>query len=219
MSEGLHNTINTLLMIFGLGVSVTLLYVLYTFYNIIIKAENINQKWHNKHSVKDDSIHNLVIQKILCRLKKELNATKIIIGRFHNGGNYVNGLPMKKFSLTHETAGGTELPMMDRGVGVLNSKYSEAFAQLATIGEYCISDIEDCTDDNFKRDMRSYGFKATYLFLIRQFDDKEDGFISINFKTTMVVDKEHRHMVIEQIPRIMGLLNMEKQHLKDEKGN
>jgi len=219
MSEELHNTINTLLMIFGLGVSTTLLYVSYTLYKAIVKPENINSKWYNKHSVKDDSIHNLVIQKILCQLKKDLCATKIIIGRFHNGGNYVNGLPMKKYSLTHETAGGTESPMMDKGVGVLNSRYSEAFAQLATLGEYCIADMEDCGDDNFKRDMKLYGFRATYLFLIRQFDDKEDGFIGVNFKDTRVVDKEHRHMVIEQIPRIMGLLNMEKHHLKDEKGN
>ena len=216
MGASLHSTINTLLSIMGLGVSLLLLYVLYTFWKIIIKPEKTHSKWNDRYSVKEDSIYNLVIQKILCRLKKELSATKIVIGRFHNGGNYVNGLPMKKFSLTHETAGGTEMPMMDKGIAVLNSRYSEAFAQLATLGEYCIADIEDCTDDNFKRDMKVYGFKAAYLFLIRQFNDKEDGFVGVYFNKTTVVDKEHRHMVLEQRPRIMGLLNMEQQHLKSE---
>jgi len=216
MGASLHSTINTLLSIMGLGVSLLLLYVLYTFWNILIKPEKTHLKWNDRYSVKEDSIYNLVIQKILCQLKKELSATKIVIGRFHNGGNYVNGLPMKKFSITHETAGGTETPMMDKGIAVLNSRYSEAFAQLATLGEYCIADIEDCTDDNFKRDMKVYGFKAAYLFLIRQFNDKEDGFVGVYFNKTTVVDKEHRHMVLEQRLRIMGLLNMEQQHLKSE---
>jgi len=215
MGAEIHRIINTIMVVLSLGASMALLYFLFTFWKTIIKPEKTNHRWHDKYSVKEDSIYNLVVQKILCQLKKELNATKIILGRFHNGGNYVNGLPMKKFSLTHETAGGTETPMMDKGIAVLNSKYSEAFAQLATIEEYCIADIEDCTDDNFKRDMKVYGFKAAYLFLIRQFNGKEDGFVGVYFNRTTVVDKEHRHMVIEQIPRIMGLLNMEKEQLKE----
>jgi len=216
MGQGFWDTISSIITMIGLGVSVVVLFIVYTFWKNIIKPDKLGNKWHDRYSVKEDSLCHVVVQKILCKLKIDLFATKIIIGRFHNGGNYVNGLPMKKFSLTHETAGGTDTPMMDKGVGVLNSKYSEAFAQLATIEEYCMADLNDCTDANFKRDMMGYGFKATYLFLIRQFDGKEDGFIGINFKETKVVDKEHRHMVIEQLPRIMGLLNMDKEQLKNE---
>jgi hypothetical protein len=170
----------------------------------------------NQYSVKEDSCYSTIVQKIICKLKFELKSTKIVIGRFHNGGNYVNGLPMKKFTLTHETAGGTDLPMMDKCVAVLNSRYSQAFAQLATLYDYCVADVNDCPDLNFKRDMELWKFKSCYLFLMRQFDGKEDGFVGVNFKYTNVMSKEQRHMVEEQIPRIIGLLNMQKEHLKGD---
>jgi hypothetical protein len=191
-------------------------FAIFKFYHMIRPAANVIKNDANRYSVKEDSVYNVVIQKIICKLKLDLHATKIVIGRFHNGGNYVNGLPMKKFTLTHETAGGTDIPMMDKCVAVLNSRYSVAFAQLATIDSYCISDINDCNDMNFQRDMRMYGYKATYLFLMRQFDGKEDGFIGVNFNHTEVLMKEQRHLVEEQIPRIIGLLNMQIHFLKGD---
>lgn len=206
--------INTILIILSFGIAFFLLFIIHYFWKTLIKPQREYNLMHERYSVKEDSVHNTVIQKIICKIKIDLNSTKVVIGRFHNGGNYVNGLPMKKFTLTHETAGGTKEPMMDKGISVLNSKYSEAFAQLATIDEYCISDMNDCTDMNFSRDMKNYGFGATYLFLIRQFDNKEDGFVGVNFNQTRVMTKEERHMVVELIPRIMGLLNMDKSQLK-----
>lgn len=217
MSSDTHIVINTILIIAAIGIITILLIILYKFWQLLKPQQTLN-KLHDKYSVKEDSIYSLVVQKIICQLKQELSAVKIVIGRYHNGGNYVNGLPMKKFTITHETAGGTDIPIMDKGIAILNSRYSEAFAQVATLGEYCVSDMQDCTDQNFKRDMQAFGFKATYLFLIRQFDGKEDGYISVNFKYTTVLTAEQRHRVAEQIPRIMGLLNMDEQHLKDEKG-
>jgi hypothetical protein len=197
--------------------SVLLLLVIiaiYKFYYMIKPAAHSIINDSNRYSVKEDSNYNVVVQKIICKLKFDLHAQKIVIGRFHNGGNYVNGLPMKKFTLTHETAGGTDLPMMDKCYAILNSRYSQAFAQLASLDEYCIYDCEDCIDLNFKRDMQLWGFKSCYLFLMRQFDGKEDGFIGVNFRETKVMTPEERHKVEEQIYRIIGLLNMQKEYLK-----
>ena len=205
--------INTILILISFSISITILYVVYSFWKTIVNPQQLHNALHEKYSVKEDSVYNTEVQKIICRLKHDLSASKIIIARFHNGGTYVNGLPMKKFTVSHETAGYYGIPMMDHFVSILNSRYPEAFAQLATLGEYYIYDSNDCPDLNFKRDMEKYCYKATYLFLMKQFDGKEDGFIGVNFVHTKVMRKEERHKVIEQIPRIMGLLNMEKQHL------
>jgi len=219
MGPELHRIINTIMVILSLGASIAVLFFLYVFWKTVVQPyQDINRLKHIP-SIKENSVYNSIIQKIICKLKIDLSSAKIVIGRFHNGGSFVNGLPMRKFSLAFETAGGTTIPMMDKNVGVMNSRYPTAFAQLATIDEYFISDVEDCTDLNFKQDMKSWGFNACYLFLIRQFDGKENGFIGINFKYTTVLTAEQRQLVQEQMPRIMGLLNMEKHHLKDEKGN
>jgi hypothetical protein len=141
----------------------------------------------------------------------ELQATKIIIARFHNGGNYVNGLEMKKFSATFETEGGTYIPMMDKCVAVFNSRYSLAFAHLVAMGDYCISERNACEDQNFQHDMKEYDFQSTNLFLMKQFDGRDEGFVGVNFRDTHVMDKEQRNRIKEQIPIIVGLLNMNKE--------
>ena len=56
---------------------------------------------------------------------------------------------MKKFTITFETPGGSEFSLMDKCCGVLNSRYPIAFAQVCTLGDFVISDIEDCVDLKF----------------------------------------------------------------------
>jgi hypothetical protein len=203
--------INTILVIITLSIIGVLLTHLYKIWQVL-KPQQVIQELHEKYSVKEDSVYGMVLQKIICKLKHDLNASRVIIARFHNGGNYVNGLPMKKFTVTHETASKGSF-LMDKCFGIINSRYSQAFAQLATLEEYCIADRDDCPDLNYAKDMKFYEFNASYLFLLKQFDGKEEGFIGINFAQTRVLSKEERDIVKYQLDRIMGLLNMDKKHL------
>jgi hypothetical protein len=100
---------------------------------------------------------------------------------------------------------------MDKCVSVLNSRYGIAFEQLAIRREYVVYDVDDCTDTNFKRDMSEYGFKATYIFLIKQLNGSDEGFIGVNFSDTKVLTAEQRDIIREQIPRIIDLVNMKEE--------
>ena len=193
-----------LLLLFGVIMMIAL------FYHKWILEEKKVMANANIMSIKDESHYNVEVQRIICRLKNELQATKIIIARFHNGGNYVNGLHMSKHSITFETEGGAYIPMMDKCVSVFNSRYPIAFAHLASMEDYCISERDACGDSNFSRDMKEYDFQSTNLFMMKQFDGSEEGFIGVNFRHTHVMDKEQRDKVKEQIPIIIGLLNMNK---------
>jgi hypothetical protein len=159
-------------------------------------------------SLERESMYNKEIAGILVRLKIELQSCKVGLMRFHNGGKFANGLDMKKFTATHETASDIVPPFMDKCVGVLNSRYPVAFEMLATQGTFVTSDVDDCIDLNFKADMKKFGFKACYLFLINQVDGTHEGFIGINFTKTEVLSAEKRHIVKEEIPKILSLINM-----------
>ena len=195
-----------LLLLFGVVIMIVLFYLKWSNTNkTVIAKTDINNI-----PFKEESAYNVEIQKIICRSKDKFQATKIIIALFHDGGNFVNGLHMKKFSVIFETEGGTYIPMMDKCINIFNSRYSVAFAQLAALDYYCLVDRDTCEDLNFKRDMKEWDFQSSNLFMMKQFDGKDFGFIGINFRNSHVMGPEERAMVKEQIPIIVGLLNMNK---------
>jgi len=162
-------------------------------------------------SLKKSSEYNLILSRKLYELKFTLNASKILITRFHNGGNYLNGMAMMKFSVYMETA--SELAscpiMCDNFRDVLNTRYPIAFSHLlSSWEEYICSDIDDCMDMNFKIDAKKCGFKSVNLFLIKQLNDTEEGFIGINYKDSHVMTSQERETVRNMLPTFRGLLNM-----------
>jgi len=162
-------------------------------------------------SLQKDSYCNAEVQRILIRLRLELGAAKVTLARFHNGGCFANGLDMKKFTVTHETSSSvSHPPMMDRCVGVMNSRYGIAFETLSSQHQYVVVDVEDCVDLNFKEDMKFYGFKACNLFLIKQKDGMDEGILTVHFAFTRLLTPEERDICKDQIPRILDLINLKE---------
>lgn len=60
----------------------------------IEEASISKSDYQSKHS----NVHDL-----LTTLRVETGATRAKIGHFHNGGKFLDGSPMKKFSITHES--------------------------------------------------------------------------------------------------------------------
>ena len=199
-----YELLNTIVILAGVAM------VVY-FFNRITRAQ-LNPKPEPKEKklfqMKESAVYDVMIDREICEIKKTVQADKVILGRFHNGGYFANGMDMKKFSITHETPLGSIEPMMDRNQAVLNSRYPVAFLELVTLDYYMVSEVNDCTDPNFKRDMCKYGFCSGYLFMIKQFDGSDEGFIGVFFKTTKVMMQEQRENVTDSIPTLLGLVNM-----------
>ena len=212
----MESTLAIVLMLVSVIVMITIIIMIgVVLYKVFPKTLPTPVESHPK-SIKNASLYDAEIYKMLCKLQQTTQACKVVVARFHNGGSYRNGLDMEKFSITHETQLGSTVPLQDKCVSVLNSRYGSAFLHLATLGEYCISDIEDCPDPNFKQDMKFYGFSATYLFLIKQFDNSDEGFLGLNFKQTTVLTQEQKDKVRASIVRLVGLINMKESFLKEK---
>lgn len=50
-----------------------------------------------------DNITTGKVYETMFTLREKSNATRVRVCKFHNGGNFLDGTPMKKFSATHET--------------------------------------------------------------------------------------------------------------------
>lgn len=195
-------------------VLITIIFVIVgsVLYKLLVKVEKKESMTNIKVPIKKASTFDASLKVLLYKLKTSVGATKLIVARFHNGGNFSNGYEMKKFSVTHETPGGTDIPMMDGNIAVLNSRYSEAMLCLVSTEEYSVADVNDCMDDMFKHDMKKNGFSSTYLFLIKQIDGTEEGFVGVNFKYPHIMTKEDREKITDFVPDILGVLNMTRPH-------
>jgi hypothetical protein len=151
------------------------------------------------------------IDKILLQLRFELNATDVFVARFHNGGNFNNGIRMKKFSIPYGKASSTVKELVRwRFYDKFCSHWPDAIDQLLTLGEYCVANLDNCNDMNFKRDMEFYGFKSCNLFLLEQADlsHSPEGFLSINFNTSKVLNQEERDRIKEESDHLVSLMNL-----------
>lgn len=196
--------------VFGMIVLVALL-VLYRIAQKFLNSPVIKTIQPLEIPLKREIYCDAEIYRIIIRLKYELNAAKTFIGRFHDGGVFVNGLRMKKFTITHETVSSgknNSCPMMDTFVGTMNSRYCMAFEALMVQELFCTSDMSDCIDLNFRADMESFGFQAVYLFLLKQRSGMEEGFIGVGFRESTVLSSEQRDVVREAGDRIIDLMNL-----------
>lgn len=209
----LPQILTILLIIILLIAGVSVLYLLISVKKIIDKfhLESVSLPFEPS-SIKDDAVYNVQIDRLISKLKYDVNADKIFLCRFHNGGRFSNGFTMKKFTMTNETHGGTANPLRDQWRDVINSHYAEVLMQTLILGMYVASAPDECMDLNFRNDMMlRYKFNSVYLFALKQFDGKEEGFFGLCFKESKILSESQKDTVELALPNLIGLINMKKE--------
>jgi hypothetical protein len=176
-------------------------------------ADKITDRQMDDISLRQANAYDMAIDDILNKLRIELMATDIYIGRFHNGGNFVNGTRMKKFSITYCKAVSSQKELVKWYMyDKFTSHWPAVFDMLYAMGEFYCPDIGEAKDTNFRRDMARFEFKSIYMYLISQPDAMRtpEAFIAINYKDYHVSEfaKEERDCIKEAIPNLMALMNL-----------
>jgi hypothetical protein len=161
-------------------------------------------------NLRSSSNYNLLLHRLLIKIKDLLNAPKVFVGRFHDGGEFNNGLHMEKFSIWAETPSSNDkIPILqDYFRDIFNTRYPEIFPHLIVWGEYLCADLDCCEDIGFKRDFKRLGFCSVNFFLVKQLDNTEEGFVGICYRDTHVMTPEERSKVTSELATIRGFLNM-----------
>ncbi len=172
-----------------------------------LRDQQDDSKW------KEENSYSLSIDNILEDIRLELRCADVYLGRFHDGGTFVDGSHMRKFSITHEKIDEVQQEMVrSYFFDKFRSHWATVFNDLYATKEFWCPRISETKHTVFKKDMARFGFKTTFIYLISQADQMKApvGFIAVNWRDEHIVEnaKEERDRVVSDIPRLLSLMNL-----------
>lgn len=144
----------------------------------------MQKKKANRPKLVDVAKYSMEIDKILYDFTNKMGATRAMVARFHNGGQFINNIQMDKFSVTNEISTCEhEHSISQRMQNILLSNYSSVMYELLFNNKYFKPDTKEC-DPDFRREMELDKIKSIYFFLIKDIDETPIGYISLSFHKT-----------------------------------
>jgi hypothetical protein len=159
----------------------------------------------------DDEIENsTIISDELEEIREKLNADRVWIGMFHNGGHYLHSMKsMQKYSIIHESC---KTGVSSSGAIINNmsiSLFTKSILHLKSGGTIGIPDVNDKNSLNYGLSsiMGAVGANATYsIGLFDMFDDRFIGIIGVDYLSPTELPMEDKTYLKERSLSIAGFL-------------
>ena len=136
----------------------------------------------------------------------ELEADRIWIAQFHNGGHfYPTGKSIQKFSIFYENITPNTEPIQSVFQNIPVSLFPKSLSKLYKDGELSIVTLNDGEDYDLKPLCVSYGTKSFYMISIYNLDDHFIGVMGIAFNEEYKLSKEDWIFIRQKVGAI-GLL-------------
>jgi hypothetical protein len=136
----------------------------------------------------------------------ELEADRIWIAQFHNGGHfYPTGKSIQKFSIFYETITPNTEPIQSVFQNIPVSLFPKSLSKLYKDGELSIAELNDGEDYDLKPLCVAYGTKSFYMISIYNLDDHFIGVMGIAFNEEYKLSKEDWIFIRQKVGAI-GLL-------------
>ena len=136
----------------------------------------------------------------------ELEADKIWIAQFHNGGHfYPTGKSIQKFSIFYENITPNTEPIQSVFQNIPVSLFPKSLSKLYKDGELSIAELNDGEDYDLKPLCIAYGTKSFYMISIYNLDDHFIGVMGIAFNEEYKLSKEDWIFIRQKVGAI-GLL-------------
>jgi len=136
------------------------------------------------------------IDKKIWGLLNNLNADRIYVGRFHNGGAYDSGMDIRKFSITNEAFSDE----MDNLIAPifrerLVSEFINLFRPLIFNGHIEIKTLEKQNDKIVQKFLEAIGGQSAYIYCITGMNDKPIGFLGIHYNENVNLSNEKKENI------------------------
>ena len=136
----------------------------------------------------------------------ELEADRIWIAQFHNGGHfYPTGRSIQKFSIFYETITPNTEPIQSVFQNIPVSLFPKSLSKIYKDGELSIVTLNDEEDYDLKPLCIAYGTKSFYMISIYNLDDHFIGVMGIAFNEEYKLSKEDWIFIRQKVGAI-GLL-------------
>ena len=136
----------------------------------------------------------------------ELEADRIWIAQFHNGGHfYPTGKSIQKFSIFYENITPNTEPIQSVFQNIPVSLFPKSLSKLYKDGELSIATLNDEENYDLKPLCVAYGTKSFYMISIYNLDDHFIGVMGIAFNEEYKLSKEDWIFIRQKVGAI-GLL-------------
>ena len=166
----------------------------------------------SKDIVKDDIERNLVIFDEISEIRDMLDADRIWISQFHNGGPFLHtNKSIQKFSITYEDVKPGVSSIIHLFTDIPLSLYSRSMNYIMENKHLWISDFKDDTIATYglKSAAEATGTNASYV--VGLFDivtDKCIGTMGIDYRTKKKLTQTQKDFLIERGSRLAGYLSV-----------
>jgi len=139
-----------------------------------------NKAKKNRTPLKDVAKFSLDLDQVLFDIMRKTGADRVFFARFHNGGTFIDGIPMDKFTVTNEVYSFGQSKISPLLQNVLLSTRSSIMYELLFEYEFKREDTSKYTD-GFEKMVLDQNIKSIYMFLISDLNDMPIGFIEVSF--------------------------------------
>lgn len=161
----------------------------------------------------DKSTFYLKLDTICHTIKEAVKADGVYIAYFHNGGHFINGVGMDKYTVVGEDYQEDMKSYKTQYRDVMVNNFSYLFHNLLVSNRNYIHDISknSSQDKAYKEDLKNRNINSTYTFLIKDvIKETPIGFISIEYKNINSFSVESEAYIWKHQNAISNLLNMTK---------
>lgn len=123
----------------------------------------------------------LSMNRICSRLLEDAEADRVTINIFHNGGEFITGMKMDKFTCVAEDYKEGLTPIMQAYQGTLLTIAPYAMHRVLVNKEYIANDISCIVDKVFRDMVMQEGMKSIVMYLITDVFDKPMGFVAMYY--------------------------------------
>jgi len=173
-------------------------------------VEYVKQKFRKKRgdTIKKDLEKNLIVDQELRHISEELDADRVWITQFHNGGHFLlSNKSIQKFSITYEITKVGVAPASQVFKDIPISLYSRAMNQILENGHIYVSNFEDTTIDSYclKSAAFATGTKSSYIVALYDIaTDRCIGTVGVDYIKKRELHHEQIDVLSERANRIAG---------------
>lgn len=151
---------------------------------------------------------------IIChKIKESVKADGVYIAYFHNGGHFITGIDMDKYTVVGEDYSPELKSYKAQYKDVLVNSFSYLFHNLLVSNRHYLEDINKYPDKDrgYKEDLKNRNINSTFTFLVRDPIKKTPiGFISIEYSKANTFAKEVESYIWKHQNDVANLLNSTK---------
>jgi hypothetical protein len=193
-------------------ISVAIITSLTTLLGVYLKERYFPKLKQQKLSTTKSTCY-IELDKICASIKDIVKANLVYIAYFHNGGHFINGVAMDKYTVVGEDYDVNCKSVKRTNKDVLVNNFPYLFHDLLVRNRHCVNSVstQAMEDRSYKEDLENRGMKSAYTFLIKDpVKDIPIGFISLEYFAEHGFNAEDEKYIWKKQNTIAKLLNMNK---------